>query len=102
MASLPGCRRWGNVFLSPPTFNYRRDTLTACVDSRPQMRRRDLPGPCLVRESSGVYQKHADGSRNPPARRANTSMQHKVQYRDGEKEHDSNCTRYDLMNDIDD
>ena len=27
MASLPGCRRWGNVFLSPPTFNYRRDTL---------------------------------------------------------------------------
>ena len=27
MAPLPGCRRWGNVFLSPLTFNYRRDTL---------------------------------------------------------------------------
>ena len=26
MAPLPGCRRWGNVFLSPPTFN-RRDIL---------------------------------------------------------------------------
>ena len=29
MAPLPGCRRWGNVFLSPLTFNYRRDTLLA-------------------------------------------------------------------------
>ena len=27
MAPLPGCRRWGNVFLSRPTFNYRRDTV---------------------------------------------------------------------------
>ena len=31
MAPLPGCRRWGNVFLSPLTFNYRRDTLPSGV-----------------------------------------------------------------------
>ena len=29
---MPGCRRWGNVFLSPPTFNYRRDTLMLDVN----------------------------------------------------------------------
>ena len=30
-ASLPNCRRRGNVCLSLPTFNYRRDTLVETV-----------------------------------------------------------------------
>ena len=47
-----------------------RQKLTAHVESRLEVRRRDLAGSCNVRESAGVRHEHTDGSGKPPALRA--------------------------------
>ncbi len=56
-----------------------RQKLTARVDSRLEVRQRDLAGSCNVCESSGVPQKHTEGSGKPPALWAKTPVHREMQ-----------------------
>ena len=79
----------------------RRQELAADVESRLEVRPRDLRGPCNVRESPGVSLKNIYGSRRPASLREKTSTKSEPQDRQGEKKHDSKNTHYDLHTDVD-
>lgn len=78
----------------------RRQELAAGVESRLQVRRRDLRGPFGVCESPGVQQKHTHGSRQHPSFRARPSQHHEPHDQPGKKEHDPKGTQHDSSTDV--